>query len=226
MEFELRVAGVGGGGGVAAGGFGGPGAGGGGYVGVAVWGCGEGEGGLGVRGEGEGVFGEGEVLVRDDDGVARFGGEGELGEGLGGVDVGAAGEGVVAEVDALPAGVEDVEADEAVGVGRGRGGEDGAGAVVVLFGCEVSAQEYPDCAASVGLYGVLRVVDKTAWGRCRGNSPVEMVVLSICEQPRIPVEIEGVKVPHHLWVAHPECARICGYFRGSISICRDLLFRP
>lgn len=96
VEFELRVGGVGGGAGVAAGGFGGPEAGGAGYVGVTVWGGGEGEGRLGVGGEGEGVFGEGEVLLRDDDGVACVGGELEFGEGLGGVDVWAAGEGVVA----------------------------------------------------------------------------------------------------------------------------------
>lgn len=85
-------------------------------MGVSVWGGGEGEGGLGVGGEGEGVFGEGEVLVCYDDGVAGVGGGFEFGQGLGGVDVRASGEGVVAQVDAVPAGVENVEADEAVGV--------------------------------------------------------------------------------------------------------------
>ena len=69
-------------------------------------------------------------------------------------------------------------------------------------------------------------MDKAAWGHRGWNSPIEMVVLSMCEESGVPVEIEGVEVPHHLWVAHPKCARIRGCFWDSIAISRGLLVRP
>lgn len=172
-----------------------------GVVGQRRLGAGDCEGGTGEEGHGEGVARERQSGLCDDDGVGDVGFGVKAEQGLRGVDKGGLVGWLSGKLDAVArGGAEEIDGHEAQAIGDfgQRGGRRLAGCARSgdgeLFVLEMARQQDPDGAGAGSCKGVLGVVRKRALHGATGKIPCEMVVLSISEKRRVPVEVERLEV--------------------------------
>lgn len=176
-------------------------------------GAGDGEGGAGEEGHGESVSRERQGGLCDDDGVGDVGFGIEAEQGLGGVDKGGLVRWLGGELDAVArGGVEQVDGHETEAVGDF--GERGGWWLACrarssdreLFVLEMAREQDPDDAGAGSGKGVLRVVRKGTLHGTTGKVPCEVVVLSVGEKRRVPIEVERLEILDNVGEGDPKGA--------------------